>query len=438
MLKIKKSRKLTIRLIDQQRIYGILYASAIWFVPFRSMLIAFGDFLYPGIGNIFSKLSILCFLCFLVAPLFMIKEKPTVDMVIIFCTLAFSWLIGLLKNMDVLKEDVSVGISMFIKAFPYYCIARKIKDWKQTKEFVYISALFTTVFVAIATFFDIQTGTLYAEGTIYNQFYGIILCPAAIISLIVFFEKGLTLYLLIWGIDILLMYNFGARSPFLCLGIAILCLFLKIIQQLTRNGKIQKHLYMALGFGGLILISSIGLIANILISSDMSQHFGEGQRFLYLLQHGSLFRSNARIEIYKNALNLIFEYPLLGTGLITDRRLLAKLNGMSSGFLGSYAHNFFLEILLQYGILLGGFLLLIVLYATYSCLFRENNIHRSLLSIFCISYGLGLVMVSGTAFAHEEFWLFMGTVVTMWVEKRISNKNPVNKSHSNLIYTKID
>lgn len=438
MLKIKLGSRLTTKLIDQQRIYGILYASAIWFVPSRSMLIAFGDFLYPSIGNIFSKLSILCFLYFLVLPLFIIKEKPTVDMVIIFCALAFSWLIGLLKNIDVLKEDVSIGISIFIKAFPYYCIARKIKDWKQTKEFVYISALFATVFMAIATFFDVQTGTLYAEGTIYNQFYGIILCPAAIISLIAFFEKGSSIYLLILGIDILLMYHFGARSPFLCLGIAILCMFLKIIQQLTKNGKIQKHLYMALGFGGLILISSIGLIANILISSDMSQPFGEGQRFLYLLQRGSLFRSDGRIQIYKNALNLIFEYPLLGTGLITDRRLLANLNGISSDFLGSYAHNFFLEILLQYGVLLGGILALIVLYAVYSCLFREKNIHRSLLSIFCISYGLGLVMVSRTAFVHEEFWLFMGTAVTLWVEKRISNKKPVNKLPSNLIYTKIN
>ena len=424
---------------NPQTNYIILYTSSLWFAPFRTMLITIGDFVYPGAGIVLSKFSIVCFTFFLILPIFINKEKLTYDMFLIFSFLVLSWLLGIVKNIDSLKINFNIGISIFLKAFPYYCIARKIKNWSETKDYFYVSGLLAALFTAIATLFACLNGILYTDGAIYNQFYGLMLCPSMIISFIAFWEKGSIIHLLNIGITSRLIFLYGSRSPFLCLAIAICLMALKSIDQTMRFKRIKKHICLMIGFSGLAFISGIGILLNSMSSIREGDYIsGEGNRLLILFQRGSLLQSDERIQIYRNVLRLIAEHPLIGTGMITDRRLLAELNGEFINFGGYYSHNFFLEILLQYGIFLGGFLAITILYAIYSGVFKDKNINRSILSIFCISYGLGLVMVSGTAFAHEEFWLFMGTVVTMWVEKRISNKNPVNKSPSTLIYTKID
>ena len=407
---------------DLQWIYAMLFSSSIYFVPLRTMLIAIGNYIHIGLGSIFSKISLLFFGCIFLLPILKKKEKFTRDMLVIFSLLMFSWLLGIWENLDYLSEDINIGVSIFVKAFPYYCIARKIKDWDQTKDILYHFAIVTTIFIGIAVFFELLDDTLYADGYIYNQFYGIIICPAAVVSLIAFWEKKETSHLINLGISCLLMYIFGARSPFLCLALAFVILTMKTFFYAVRYKRIAKFYIVLICLCLIVISSGLIIILNLEDTIDTLK-VQEGQRFLYLLQRGMLLNSDSRIQIYKNTLNLIGQYPILGVGLIKDRVLLAEVAGVIHDFSGYYAHNIFLEFILQYGIFIGGFLNSILMYLIYICLFKEKNSARGWISVFGVSYGIGLLLVSSSAFEHEEFWLFVGIAVGILIENSQYRKN---------------
>lgn len=104
---------------------------------------------------------------------------------------------------------------------------------------------------------------------------------------------------------------------------------------------------------------------------------------------------NGRFEIWKTNLALIVEHPLVGSGIGADRAALG-----SSSY---YAHNLFIELMVNYGIVLGGMLSIAVMSAGLSILSMRVDAEWKYLFVpfFCV--GFFVLMTSLSVYFMREF-----------------------------------
>lgn len=130
----------------------------------------------------------------------------------------------------------------------------------------------------------------------------------------------------------------------------------------------------------------------------------------------SLSDANGRISILNVSLNLICENWLLGYGFLGER---AYINSGIWWFTtNGYAHNFVIEILLQFGLIVGSAILLMLIYRLVYFIRRfENNSRCGIIMIF-ICYCVHLA-VSRSYTTTFEFWCLIGL---LWLFPHRINK----------------
>lgn len=392
------------------------------------MLIVAGNYYIAGLGNWLSKISIGLYGILLLYVLIKTKVKVTKDVILVFAFVFLSWFSAFVWNNNDRKAGITIGVSILVKAFPYYYFTRKIQDWERAKLVLYKSAIVTTIEMTILTIFSMLSEKLFLNG-MYNQFYGFLIAPSVIISFISFWENKSMIHLINFIVSGFLLFIFGARAPILCCAIAVALLFYQSSIGLKYKRHIGKKTIMIGSLCIILMIISFFIIdQKIKETANLSEFYGPGQRMLYQIKNGTFFSSSGRIEIYKNVIGLIKKYPITGTGLISDRKLIAEYLGNDTDYIGHYAHNIFLEFFLQYGIFEGGLLILYCIYITYISLTKPKNKHMFLICIYSISFGLGQLLVSGPSFEVKEFWIFLGMGMNVLMEK--NHVRPLNSTMS--------
>lgn len=139
-------------------------------------------------------------------------------------------------------------------------------------------------------------------------------------------------------------------------------------------------------------------------------------RTLRTLASGTFMKSDARLEIFKTSLQGIDEYALIGTGIFQDRQYIHDhVNALldSAESVGSYSHNIFLELLLQFGIFIGGVAIVCILYLLFKgyrkCKEKDGKFFIYLLLV-CI--GFFPLMISNT-WLDSSFFMMLGFMVGM-------------------------
>ena len=92
------------------------------------------------------------------------------------------------------------------------------------------------------------------------------------------------------------------------------------------------------------------------------------------------------------------KHPLVGLGLAGDRLLV-----------GGYVHNFFIEVLAHFGVVMGSILL--VWFMVRLIMSVKNNtkhIHKYEMIIIWIALGLAPLMVSSSYLININFWILLG------------------------------
>jgi O-antigen ligase len=182
------------------------------------------------------------------------------------------------------------------------------------------------------------------------------------------------------------------------------------------------------------LISAIVLNFNFFIKqlNNLLIKYGVQSRTIYLLLSDNIDFSTGRSEIFSDTINNIFLNPVLGYGIGGDRVFLN----------GTYPHNIFLEIIAQFGIVLGGiFSLVLIMYWFIGIFLNKNTIDQHLAIIFA---GLGLISLffSGSYLTSSNFWLFMAICISsihftkhklsyINSEKLITEKDVQNEKENN-------
>lgn len=198
----------------------------------------------------------------------------------------------------------------------------------------------------------------------------------------------------------------GSRGCFVCgiIFIAMVC----IKRYSLSLGKI-------LGFFAVLAAVVIALSYTFTSFSDsvvsfMDEH-GATSRTLMMINDGTVEESNSRDNIYKMMTNAISDNPL-GYGLMGDRYILFQHGNQG------YCHSVIYEFLVDYGIILGPILLVLLVRILFIKLKKYIKLDiYYILALFAV-VGFVKLFFSGSYLGESYFWGMIGLL--------ISNKNNRN------------
>lgn len=212
-------------------------------------------------------------------------------------------------------------------------------------------------------------------------------------------------------------FSYGCLLPMIVLfskqrvfpTIVSLFLFFVVLAIGSRGGAIIFVAYVVVDAlinrkKGRWLVMILGIVFVLILPflKSFYDSIGIGSRTLGLLNAGDITYDSGRENIYSICFNALNEHPIGGFGLFGDRVLLE----------GAYCHNFFLEICLNFGIFLGLFLILAMLFCFIKSWRISKGDNRDFLLI--ITFGCFLpYMVSGSYLVSNNIALWLGVMLLL-------------------------
>ena len=391
---------------DKSSFFAFFLSSMIWFTPLRTFLIEVGNEFLPGTGRILSRISILIFFIYLIYPVFR-WVRITKDCLLLLIFILFQWGRPLIFYTEHITTWISVLIDFLTQVFPFYVIARQTTDWNLVKQKFYQGGIIAIVLMAVMTVIKMEKGNLFHDNATYSMFWGFLMGRPSTVMLVAFLDTKKIKYLFMFIVSMPFVILYGTRTPLVCIcGTAFLYL-LVVMDKRIKDHKAYFNIKNLRLFFFLFLIMTIVIAFALRIGTGRTTDvLSSGYRILYMITNGYLLKSEGRINIYKICIDLIIKSPCGGVGILSDRVKIAEQFG--GGFIGTYAHNIILEWLLQFGIIVGGLLLLGLGIICWKLLFRTKDRDKRTVSVYLVGFGMSFLMLSGTAFDCCELCALLG------------------------------
>jgi hypothetical protein len=204
-------------------------------------------------------------------------------------------------------------------------------------------------------------------------------------------------------LDTVLIFVKGSRGPLLILMVYVL---LKILTEFWKNKKIIVWIFLGIIFM-IIAVINFNQIVNF-VGLILSRYNIYSRSFSLLIDN-KLFGDSGRTALHDLAKTLILKSPIIGYGASSDFMLLG----------GAYVHSLYLELLFDFGIILGGLLFAFITINTIKSLFIRHGVKKDLLIIFTV-LGYVMLMISSTYLQNIYLFLFLGLVIRQRKTKHIS------------------
>lgn len=181
-------------------------------------------------------------------------------------------------------------------------------------------------------------------------------------------------------------------------------LFLSVVAIGSRGSAVIFIAYLIVDFfvskrkgRWAVLVLGLLFVAMLPLFEDYLGSVGLHSRTITMLNEGEITNDTGREHFYSECLDAIMNHPLFGIGLFGDRVLLD----------GSYCHNIIIEVLLDFGVLFGLaiFIVLIRLFLNSLSVTKVRN--RDLLMIFTFGSFLPF-MLSGSYLISNNVALWIG------------------------------
>lgn len=215
-----------------------------------------------------------------------------------------------------------------------------------------------------------------------------------------FFERGRKIYLCISLIEIISIILFGSRG-------ALISIAFFLILKFILN---EKNLIKKISVIFIILITLIIIYFNFdrlgMVILEYLAEKGYYSRTLYLLFSNRITYDSGRFEIFKYYLNLVKQKPFLGWGVL-------------GGWIkkGSGPHNMLIEVLLAFGVIVGGLINLLLLLSQFRIFFVKDKKTRDLLAIY-MSICIVLFFVSGNVLQKPNLFIFLVLVLSSFNHRK--------------------
>lgn len=336
-----------------------------------------------------------------------------------FMDILLSWLVqGDYNSMyqHIIKYFI-VGSASFLY---FFCLS----DYERFLKWINIIALVVPVSMLVlvrSEGFGVDEKT--GEEMSYGMGYAYTVLNSAIICLNGAMQRRGVLYYFSSVAGIFALIGMGTRGPLVC---ALMFVTLRIFIFLS-NMNIRKLFLgaIALSGGSAILFnyleSLLGKIAALLLAGNLSTRVLET-----FLQGIFISHDSGRSEIKRVARQIIDENFFTGVGIGRDRIMIARYMGSPSQASGLYAHSIFYEFCLQFGLIIGLFLIACLLIVLAKSFFIANKAakddgktaHRDVILIM-IAIGLFPLFFSHSYVQRVPFFMMLGvclgTIRRTWI-----------------------
>lgn len=257
------------------------------------------------------------------------------------------------------------------------------------------SSLIMTIILSLIFFFP-------SEDSYYNMSFSYALLIPTLFHMNEWFKNRKVMYLMISLIEIIEIFIYGSRGALLALAFFIILRFILSEKNLIK--KISTIAIFLVIFAVFyynfdkIGISILGYLAKK----------GYYSRTLTLLFSNRISYDSGRFDIFKYYFDLIIQKPLTGWGV---------LGGWRGKGLGP--HNMIIEIVLAFGVIIGGIISIILILFQFRVFFVKDEGIRDLLAIY-MSICIVLFFVSGNFLRSHNLFIFLGLVLGSFKSEEIS------------------
>src|SRR5690625_690076 len=249
---------------------------------------------------------------------------------------------------------------------------------------------------------------LLLTGNIALERYSMSLGYYFLIPLLINTKKYLDSYNYIFLLNTLILLitiiSIGSRGPLLSFGVYFILYI--IIKDKKKSYKPVLNLFF------LTIIFSIGYMFRINLLNKIISFinlYGIESRTLNLFvnnQEEGIYLSG-RDKLYEESFKLIKENHFLGKGLAGEISILE-----------TYSHNFFIEVLVAFGMFFGITIILSLLILFINVFLKSNQNNKENI-LFWFSLGFIPLMVSGSYLTYFQFWIFLGLCINLYkINKR--------------------
>lgn len=281
----------------------------------------------------------------------------------------------------------SIIFPYFFTCLPSFIYSYSINDWTVLKNVMKKTSLLSFIVCLILAIL-VFTGRA-SVGT-YSMSLSYYMLLPTIIFLDEFLDRFNVVSFVITLTSIIIIIINGARGPVMCVGVFFILKLFNMRHKLT-----YKNLLIYIIIITIILTCSFFfdyLIENL---NDLFLQFGIRSRTLSLFLRDNLHLSG-RDHLYKAMIQSISDNPVSGIGLAGDRRVI-----------GRYSHNIVIEVLSGFGIIVGGILILFLVFVSIKAILSKNPLISNLISVW-FSIGFVHLMVSSSYLTDFKFWIYLG------------------------------
>ena len=284
---------------------------------------------------------------------------------------------------------------------PIYIVARSLTDYEAVaRKMIYIAYVFMMLNFL---YLSVGSGEQIQQGYIANMTVGyqLTLCALIFTNHALNFSRGgwrNIVHLICAGICASYVVLFGSRGATVVLFAYVIYVGFHFFKNVRSLSKVA-----------MICMAFLVVIFRKVIGSQIIRAFHitkESSRTLaWLFGMNSELDSSGRDIIYQKVLEKIAEKPFLGWGIANETQLIGV----------PYVHNLFLELLFDFGIIIGSILIALLLVKGIGSLRSEPlNQLTSVVFIYSICY----LMFSLTYLRLGVFWLAFGLIMNNYPKRR--------------------
>lgn len=287
------------------------------------------------------------------------------------------------------------------RTFIAYCFPLFIATSALTDIGILMKKLYASIYIMIPfVLFGLFCSLLSSESSYeYSMSYGYsvlyVFCLLLIKSLSIKSWKD-SIFRVICVIAIVLV---GSRGPFACV---IAAYFIAATQKPLTMGRCVLWIF-------LLIIAAIFMVAYKEILNGLAlllDSMNISSRTVRMLINGQITYDSGRNEYYEVLIAAINKSPLIGLGAFGGEKTVGK------------AHNLYLDVFANFGYVLGGIFLAILLYRVVCVLATRRRDYCEILWLLLMLTGIR-GFFSDSFWATKELWMIMGVLISYAHTRRV-------------------
>ncbi len=215
----------------------------------------------------------------------------------------------------------------------------------------------------------------------------------------------------------ILMFVLGGLSTIMiviggCRG-AVVCIAAYVVMEFVLNKKI--HIAAKIAFVLAVIALYLNLENLVLGLDRILRNFDYNSRTVKMFLEGTLESDSGRSRIFDSAMEIIKNSPVIGRGMAgASRFLFLELYEVEPYLIQHiYSHNLFLEMWMEYGVILGTFFIGWIFTNIITACLKNRHSGKDCMLYFLVAITLPKLMVTSTYISETPFFVLLALLVNL-------------------------